>query len=95
MRGRKVELSYGGRDRIRTSGGDVTGERFIVHPKLPFLADLFVDVPDARIWMTTAPATFLRWEGPMVEPDGPITRVDGLPGEPSGPATPLRRVGGT
>jgi hypothetical protein len=87
-----IELSYGGRDRLRMSGRTLTGDRFIVHPKLPLLADLFVDVPDARIWMTTAPATFLRWEGPLAEPGDPITRVDGLPGEPSGPATPIGRA---
>jgi hypothetical protein len=87
-----IELSYGGRDRIRMSGRTLTGDRFIVHPKLPLLADLFVDVPDARIWMTTAPATFLRWEGPLAEPGDAITRVDGLPGGPSGPAMPIGRA---
>jgi hypothetical protein len=85
-----VEISYGGLDRMRMAGRMVRGDRFIVHPKLPWIADLFVDVPDARIWLTTPPAAFLRWEGPLAEPNDPHTRVDLLPGGPSGPATPVQ-----
>jgi hypothetical protein len=86
-----VEISYGGLDRVPMAGRNLRGERYIVHPKLPFIADLFVDVPDARIWLTSpAPAMFLRWEGPLAEPSDPITRVDLLPGGASGPATPVR-----
>ena len=88
-----VDLSYGGVDRIRMSDRTIRGERYIVHPKLPFVADLFVNVPDAHIWLTSPePATFLRWEGPLAEPDDPLTRVDLLPGGVSGPAVPVAKT---
>jgi hypothetical protein len=89
-----VEISYGGLDRVQMGGRNLRGERYIVHPKLPLLADLFVDVPDAHIWLTSpAPAAFLRWEGPLAEPSDPITRVDLLPGGSSGPAIPVGTTG--
>jgi hypothetical protein len=89
-----VELSYGGLDRVPMGGRTIRGERYMVHPKLPLIADLFVNVPDAHIWLTSpAPAAFLRWEGPLAEPGDPITRVDLLPGGSSGPATPVATTG--
>jgi hypothetical protein len=36
----------------------------------------------------TAPAGFLRWEGPIVLPNDPLIRVDLLSGTKSGPAEP-------
>ena len=84
-----VKISYGGLDRMRMSGRLLRGDRFIVHPEIPFLAQLFVNVPDTKIWLTNpAPAGFLRWEGPIVLPDDPIIRVDLLSGAKSGPAKP-------
>lgn len=89
-----VELSYGGRDRVGMSGRVLQGERFIVHPKLPPLARLFVDVPDQQIWLTSsAPVSFLRWEGWLAEPSDPIIRVDLLPGGPSEAAAPVGTTG--
>jgi hypothetical protein len=84
-----VTISHGGIDRMRMSGRLLRGDRFIIHPEIFFLARLFVDVPDTKIWLTNpAPAGFLRWEGPIVLPDDPIIRVDLLSGETSGPAEP-------
>lgn len=89
-----VEASYGGLDRLRMSDRVLRGERYIVHPKLPWIAGLFIDVPDAHIWLTSPPpAAFLRWEGPLAEPDDPITRVDLLSGGSSGPAEPVATSG--
>jgi hypothetical protein len=88
-----VDLSYAGTDRLQMAGRTITGERFIVHPKLPWVAKLFVEVPDAQIWLTEAPAAFLRWEGPLVEPSDPVTRVDLLPGGPSEAAIPVATSG--
>lgn len=89
-----VDLSYAGIDRIRMSDRMLRGERYVVHAKLPWLAKLFVDVPDARIWLTSPPpAMFLRWEGPMAEPTDPPTRVDLLSGGASGDATPIGTSG--
>jgi len=86
-----VEISYGGVDRIRMAQRDLAADRFVIHPKIPWLAALFVDVPDTRIWLTTPPAAgFLRWEGPLAEPGDPVIRVDLLPGTESGPAEPTK-----
>jgi len=86
-----VKISYGGLDRMRMSGRLLKGDRFIIHPEIPFIASLFVNVPDTKIWLTNpAPAGFLRWEGPIVLPDDPIIRVDLLSGATSGPAEPIR-----
>lgn len=89
-----VEIGYGGLDRIDMAGRTLRGDRFVIHPKLPWIADLFVDIPDTRIWLTSPPpAGFLRWEGPLAEPDDDIIRVDLLPGGQSGPATPIGTAG--
>jgi hypothetical protein len=82
-----VTISHGGVDRMRMSGRSVKGDRFVIHPEIPFIANLFVNVPDTKIWLTNPePAGFLRWEGPVVLPTDPMIRVDLIPGEKSGPA---------
>lgn len=82
-----VTISHAGVDRMRMSGRFLKGDRFTIHPELPFIAKFFVTVPDTKIWLTNpAPAGFLRWEGPIVLPTDPIVRVDLLSGEKSGPA---------
>ena len=84
-----VTISHGGVDRMKMSGRSVKGDRFVIHPEIPFIANLFVNVPDTKIWLTNpAPAGFLRWEGPIVLPTDPMIRVDLIPGEKSGPAEP-------
>jgi hypothetical protein len=84
-----VKISYGGLDRMRMSGRLLSGDRFVIHPEIPFIASLFVNVPDTKIWLTNpAPAGFLRWEGPIVLPDDPLIRVDLLSGAKSGRAEP-------
>jgi len=82
-----VTISHSGVDRMRMSGRSRKGDRFIIHPEIPFIAEFFVNVPDTKIWLTNpAPAGFLRKEGPIVLPTDPIVRVDLLSGEKSGPA---------
>jgi hypothetical protein len=82
-----VTISHGGVDRMKMSGRSLKGDRFIIHPEIPFIAKFFVDVPDTKIWLTNpAPAGFLRWEGPIVLPEDPIIRVDLISSEKSGPA---------
>ncbi len=84
-----VEISYAGLDHMLMSGRTIHGDRFVIHPKLPKIAQLFVTVPDTRIWLINPPpAGFLRWEGPLAEPSDPVIRVDLLPGNESGPAEP-------
>jgi hypothetical protein len=66
----------------------IVGERFVIHPKVPFVAKAFVEVHDTKIWLTPPPSEFLRWEGPLLEQSEPIVRVDLLPGQQSTPAVP-------
>src|SRR5437899_7072809 len=84
-----VTISHGGLDRIRMSGRSVKGDRFVVHPEIPFIANLFGNVPDTKIWLTNpAPAGFLRWEGPIVLPTDPMIRVNLISGSNNGPPEP-------
>jgi hypothetical protein len=86
-----VEITHGGLDRMRMSDRTIRGDRFLIHPKLPWLADLFMNVPDTTIWLTNPPpAAFLRVEGPLAEPKDAGVRIDLLPGGASGPAQPIR-----
>lgn len=86
-----VEISHGGAARVPMGGRTVEGDRFDVVPQVPWYAELFVDAPETRIWLTRPPAGFLRSEGPLAEPGDPVVRVDLLPGGESGPATPEER----
>jgi hypothetical protein len=72
------------------SGRSLKGDRFIVHPEVPAIAKLFINVPDTKIWLTNpAPAAFLWWEGPTVLPNDPLIRVDLLSGMKSESAQSL------
>ena len=87
-----VEVSFTGVDQIAMSGRTLSGEHFVIHPKIPVLLRPFVHVPDSHIWLLTPePRGFLRWEGPVVEPSDPIVRVDLLPGGDSGSAKAVSR----
>jgi hypothetical protein len=76
-----VEISFAGHDRLAMSGRTIAGNRFLIHPKIPWIARAFVKAPDTRIWLTTPPAVFLRSEQPLIEQDDPVVRIDLLPGE--------------
>ncbi len=84
-----VQLSHGGVDQMKMADRLLKGDRFVIHPKIGVIAELFVHVPDSLIWLTKPPAEFLRWEGPVAEPGDPINRVDLIPGAESGPAKPV------
>src|SRR5438552_4958079 len=84
-----VQVSHGGIDQMHMSGRLLKGDRFVIHPEIPLIAELFIHVPDTQIWLTNPPPSgFLRWEGPVVLPSDPLIRVDLLPGGQSGPAQP-------
>jgi len=89
-----VQISHGGVDQMKMSDRVLEGDRFVIHPKIPWIAALFVHVPDTLIWLTKPPAEFLRWEGPVAEPNDPIVRVDLLSGAESGPAKPVKTSDG-
>lgn len=71
-----VALSYAGRQTLRMAGRAIPADHFVVHPKIPAIARLFVKVPDAHIWLTAPPAGFLRFEGSLAEPSDQIIRID-------------------
>ena len=83
-----VRLSYLGTERLVISGRSVNAERFKLQPQVPAIAKLFIKVPDTHIWLTPPPSTLLRWEGPLVEPDDTIARVELSPSGDSGPPKP-------
>ena len=86
-----VEISHVGIDRIRMSDRVIESDRFVIHPRIPWFVRLFVTAPDMRIWLIHAPpAEFLRWEGPLIEPEDPMVRVDLLSGSQSEMAEPRR-----
>lgn len=88
----KVSVSHAGVDRIAMSDREIEGDRFVIHPEIPAIVKLFVKVPDTQLWLVSSePTAFLRWEGPLAEPDDRIVRVDLLPGETSGRAAPVER----
>ena len=85
-----VAISFAGVERMAMAGRVITGDHFVIHPQVPWLARPFVKVSDTHLWLTSPPAVgFLRWEGPLAEPDDPLVRVDVLPGGRSGSATPV------
>lgn len=85
-----VEVSHDGLDRMTMGGLAVSGDRFLIHPKINWLVGMFVDAPDSVVWLThDEPASFLRWEGPLAEPGDDVVRVDLLPGEHSSDAIPF------
>jgi hypothetical protein len=85
-----VEISFRGLERLSMAGRTIPGEHYVIHPKVPWIAKPFVESPDSSVWLTLPPSAFLRFEGPLAEPDDPIIRVDLLPSganEKAGPAT--------
>jgi hypothetical protein len=86
-----VEITHDGLDCVPMSDRAPVGDRYRIHPKIPWIVKPFVDAPDSLIWLTNEPpAAFLRWEGALVEPSDSIVRVDLLPGGTSGPAYPKK-----
>jgi hypothetical protein len=87
----EVEITREGVYQLTMADRAPIGDRYRIHPDLPWIAKPFVDVPDSLIWLAhEPPAAFLRWEGALMEPDDEIIRVDLLPGGASGPAVPVR-----
>jgi hypothetical protein len=81
-----VKLTHAGIDRMRMSSRVLRGEHFLIHPEIPWIAKLFLKVPDTDVWLTPPPSGFLRWQGPLAEPSDPVVRVDLSSGGESGPA---------
>ena len=67
------------------------GEHFMIHPEIPAIAKLFIKISDTNIWLTPPPSGFLRWQGPLAEPNDQVVRVDLSSGGESGAARPVEK----
>jgi len=76
-----VKILHGGLSiRCRWAAGSLKGDRFVIHPEIPLIAKLFIQVPDTQIWLTNPPpAGFLRWKGQLCYRAIHLFRVDLLP----------------
>ncbi len=86
-----VKITHVGPEQMEMADRTPQGDHFILQPQVPAIAKLFVKVPDTHIWLTQPPAEFLRFEGPLLEPNDPIIRVDLLSGGESGPAKSVKK----
>ena len=76
-----VIVTRDGPSEIRMAGRTLEGDKYTLHPDIPAIARLFVKAPDQHVWLLNSdPAAFLRFEGPLAEPDDPIIRIDLIPG---------------
>jgi len=67
-------------ESVHMAGRTIAADRYTIHPDIPAIAKLFVSAPDQHVWLyAEGPAAFLRYEGPLVEPNDPIVRVDTIP----------------
>jgi hypothetical protein len=55
-------------------------DRYTMHPRIPFPANIFVNAKDAHLWLTHSPPhTLLRSEQPLLAKDDPVVIVDAMP----------------
>lgn len=86
-----VNVFRAGLDQIEMGGRAFRGSQFVIRPNLPVIAKWFIHAPDNHIWLTDPrPATFLRWEGPIVMPNDPTIRVDLISDRRSRPAEAIK-----
>ena len=77
-----VKVTRNGPSQVHMAGRTIEGDEYTIHPDIPAIARLFVKAPDQHVWLFDSnPAAFLRFEGPLAEPDDPIIRIDLIPGQ--------------
>ena len=95
-----VEVKHEGRQDIQMARRTVHADAWTIHPKVPAIAKLFVKAPDQHLWLSSdEPISFLRFEGPLVEPGDSPVRVETIPSAPAalrqgrtaGPRKPRQR----
>lgn len=88
-----VKIWHVGLEGMKMAGRFYKGDNFAIRPQIPFVAKIFVHVPDTHIWLTNPrPAGFLRWQGPIVLPNDPMIRVDLISDTVGGPAEPVKET---
>jgi hypothetical protein len=79
-RSSEVLVSRDGPDTVEMAGRKLPADRYTIHAEIPRIARLFVDPPDLHVWLhRDDPPTFIRFEGPSVEPKDPVVRIDVIP----------------
>src|SRR5207253_2266808 len=67
-------------EEVRMAGRTIRADPYTIHPEIPWIAKPFVTALDQRVWLYgNAPAAFLRYQGPLIEPKDPMIRVDTIP----------------
>jgi hypothetical protein len=79
-RSSEVLVSRDGPDTVEMAGRKLPADRYTIHAEIPRIARLFVDPPDQHVWLhRDDPPTFIRFEGPSVEPEDPVVHIDVIP----------------
>jgi hypothetical protein len=67
-----IEITQSNVDTIGTGARKIDATRVTIHPKVPAIAELFVDAPDTTLWFSRAtPPQLLRVETTIAEPSDP------------------------
>ncbi|HZX96186.1 MAG TPA: hypothetical protein VFE90_16825 [Myxococcales bacterium] len=75
-----VNVIRRGAENIEMAGRSLPADHYTIHPDIPGVVKLFVKAPDQEVWLFGGgPPAFLRFQGPMAEPDDPVIRVDLIP----------------
>src|SRR3954470_15596730 len=89
-----VEIMRERPEDVHMAGRTIAADRYTIHPDIPAIARLFVTAPDQHVWLfAAAPAAFLRYEGPLVEPKDPAIRVEVVPSQSPNATHPAGRRG--
>jgi len=75
-----VNVIRRGADKVSMAGRSLAADHYTVHPDIPGVVKLFVNAPDQEVWLFGGgPPAFLSFQGPLVEPDDQVIRVDLIP----------------
>jgi len=81
----KVLVSAVGVEQLRSGGRSMRADHIVVHPQVPRVARLFVNVPDSHLWFYRAnPPAFLRAQMQVLSLG--MVRIDAVSGVSAPPA---------
>ena len=79
-----LKISRDREERLSVAGRPVNTDRYVLHPEIPFPANVFVHAQDAYLWFThTRPAALVRAEQNLVVKDDPRVVIDVTPRGPA------------
>lgn len=75
-----IEVSRHSEETIPVSAQKTQAHHIVMHPKIPAVAKIFVEIKDLHLWISTIkPHSILRFEGPHQEPNDPVIRLNVYP----------------